>query len=267
MMFRGTVLLIIAIILLVIGWGLSSNNETAVQTLVQTPTPTSQKPISDDEHDLAQQLTPNTSLIPALTTIQPTSTANNTPLDGANPTPNLAVLATPVLVPPTFQPTPIGVRLGEPTRIRSSEVAPPKLLRFPAVGIEADFEYVGLTPEGAMGVPNHPDRVAWFQLGPMPGQPGNAVIAGHVDWAGKVRAFWWLNRLEPGDIVEIVDENGRSYSFSIQWKRLFDAANAPVRDIFASSNTPEITLITCGGAFDHQTKQYLSRLVVRAALK
>lgn len=167
----------------------------------------------------------------------------------------------------TALPTPTPTEKAEPIESDVGEVELPKLLRLPAVGIEAAFEYVGLTPEGAMDVPKHPDRVAWYQLGPRPGQSGNAVIAGHVDWAGRVRAFWWLNRLGPGDLVEIIDQNDKSYSFVIQWKRMFNASAAPVQEIFASSTVPEITLITCGGVFDPQTKQYLSRLVVRAALQ
>jgi len=135
------------------------------------------------------------------------------------------------------------------------------------VGIEASFEYVGLTPDGAMDTPKHPDRVAWYRYGPRPGQPGNAMITGHVDWVGRVRAFYWLNSLGQGDLVEIIDQNDRSYIFVIQWKRMFDVSTAPVQEIFAGSDTPEITLITCGGVFDHRTRQYLSRLVVRAALQ
>ncbi|MGI5837208.1 MAG: sortase domain-bontaining protein [Chloroflexota bacterium] len=168
---------------------------------------------------------------------------------------------------PTRPPKPTPTATAEPTKSGVATVAPPKLLRLPTVGIEAAFEFVGLTPEGAMDTPKNPDKVAWYQFGPRPGQPGNAVIAGHVDWAGKVRAFWWLNRLEPGDVVEIIDQKDNSYSFVIKRKQLYDASTAPVQEIFAGSGAPEITLITCGGVFDHRTRQYLSRLVVRAALQ
>ncbi len=40
-----------------------------------------------------------------------------------------------------------------------------------------------------------------------------------------------------------------------------------MEEVFGGSEVPDITLITCGGAFDRQTRQYLSRLVVRAALQ
>jgi len=156
--------------------------------------------------------------------------------------------------------------VAEVDRPAIAQAALPKLLRLPAVGIEAAFEYVGLTPDGAMDTPKHPDNVAWFWEGPAPGQPGNAVVTGHVDWAGRVRALWYLNRLGPGDVVEVVAADGATHRFVIQTKQMYNAA-APVEEIFGSSGIPELTLITCTGVFDHQTKQYLSRLVVRAALE
>ena len=40
---------------------------------------------------------------------------------------------------------------------------------------------------------------AWFAPGVRPGQPGNAVIAGHVDYAGiGPVVFWNLRTLTPG---------------------------------------------------------------------
>ncbi|MHB8991505.1 MAG: class F sortase [Chloroflexota bacterium] len=164
-------------------------------------------------------------------------------------------------------PAPASEPETAPPELPASRVGLPKRLRIPAVQVEAGFEYVGLTPEGAMGAPEDPDRVAWYRAGPRPGQPGNAAIAGHVDWAGKVRAFWWLKQLEVGDIVEVVTEGDESYRFVVRWLRWYDAADAPIEEIFGSSQTPEITLITCGGLFDRRAKQYLSRLVVRAALE
>ncbi len=147
-----------------------------------------------------------------------------------------------------------------------SDVALPVRLLIPAVKVDAEFEYVGLTPEGAMDSPKDPDRVAWFSSGPRPGEPGNAAIAGHVDWAGQVRAFWWLRQLNPGDDIEVVAADGKSYHFQVEWSRWFDAATGDVGEVFGSAGVPEVTLITCGGAFDRQSRQYLSRLVLRAVM-
>ncbi len=143
----------------------------------------------------------------------------------------------------------------------------PKLVRIPSIGVEARFEYVGLTPDGAMDIPKDPNDVAWYSLGPRPGEPGNAVIAGHVDWGGKTAVFWKLDELKAGAIVQVLAVDGRMYEFVVQSLRWYDAETAPVSEVFAQSDATEVTLITCGGVFDRESRQYLSRLVVRAALR
>jgi len=207
-------------------------------------------------------------------TATPAATADEEPAPASEVEAQAALLPDPAVAPPAPEspasdPQPkeesaAVLAADQPTIVQA---ALPKLLRLPAVGVEAAFEYVGLTPDGAMDTPKQPDNVAWFWEGPVPGQPGNAVVTGHVDWAGRVRALWYLNRLGPGDSVEIVDVDGATHCFVIQSKQMYNAAAAPVEEIFGSSGIPELTLITCTGVFDHQTKQYLSRLVVRAALE
>lgn len=109
--------------------------------------------------------------------------------------------------------------------------------------------------------------MAWYQLGPRPGERGNAIVAGHVDWGGKTAVFWKLNELKAGSVVEIVATDDRRYEFVVQWQRWYDAEGAPVEEVFGQSEAVEVTLVTCGGAFDPKTRQYRSRLVVRGILR
>ncbi|MGE5620226.1 MAG: class F sortase [Sphingomonadaceae bacterium] len=143
----------------------------------------------------------------------------------------------------------------------------PRQIRIPAIGVDAGFEYVGLAADGAMDVPKDGNNVAWYRLGPKPGEPGNAVVAGHVDWGGKTAVFWELGSLKAGDLVEITATDGRKYEYVVQWLRWYDADDAPVEEVFGQSDGYELTLITCGGDFDRRTRQYLKRLVVRATLR
>ena len=96
------------------------------------------------------------------------------------------------------------------------------------------------------------------------GAPGNALLDGHVDWGGRLRAFGWLRQLEPGDAIQITDESGTVLSYSVTWTRLYAADTAPLDEIFAQTSDEELTLITCGGAFDTSVRMYVSRWVVRA---
>ncbi len=150
---------------------------------------------------------------------------------------------------------------------REIPVQLPKRIIIPAIDIDAGFEFVGLSPDGAMDVPRDPSNVAWYQLGPRPGEVGNAVVAGHVDWGGRTAVFWRLGELKPGDVIQVVAADTRKYEFVVQWQRWYDADRAPVDLVFGQSGDAELTLITCGGNFDRQRRQYLSRLVVRARLR
>jgi hypothetical protein len=66
----------------------------------------------------------------------------------------------------------------------------PVRLKIPSIGVDARIKPVGLTADGAMDVPAGPADVAWFDLGPRPGEIGSAVVAGHYwGWNKKNMAF------------------------------------------------------------------------------
>ena|SRR5712691_9797455 len=146
-----------------------------------------------------------------------------------------------------------------------ARVAPVEL-KIPRLGVDADVEPVGADPDGAMSAPSDPDAVAWWSLGWGTGEPGNVVLAGHVDWGGRLRVFGALRLLEAGDQVVVVDERAREYFYQVVWSRQVEAEGADVDSIFGPDNPPELTLITCGGSFDQSQRMYLDRIVVRARL-
>jgi sortase (surface protein transpeptidase) len=144
--------------------------------------------------------------------------------------------------------------------------AQPVHIDIPKIGTHADVVPLGDDPDGAMEAPSDPDTVGWYQPGLGVGTPGNALLDGHVDWGGRLRAFGYLKRLEPGDTLQITDADGNVYTYVVNWSHLFDADSAPLDEIFGQTEDPEVTLITCGGEFDPAIHTYLSRWVVRAVL-
>jgi len=151
---------------------------------------------------------------------------------------------------------------AEPPAVGSAPVE----LKIPTLSVDAPVFPVGMDDDGAMDVPPDPDAVAWWSLGPGAGVPGNMVLSGHVDWGGRLRVFGWLRRLGPGDQLVVVDEQARETWYEVVETGWVPADEAPVQEIFdgSGSGVPEVTLITCGGEFDHDTHQYLERLIVRA---
>jgi hypothetical protein len=140
----------------------------------------------------------------------------------------------------------------------------PVKLTIPALGIEVHVEAVGQDPDGAMSTPTDPDEVAWYQFGPGMGVPGNVVVAGHVNWDGRTRAFGELHLLDVGDVVQVIDAEGRDFEYAVESSRWVRAEGAPLDEIFAQSPEPMLTLITCGGEYVASRREYLDRLIVRA---
>jgi sortase (surface protein transpeptidase) len=96
------------------------------------------------------------------------------------------------------------------------------------------------------------------------GGSGNMLLDGHVDWGGRLRVFGLLRQLTPGDLIEVTDTDGAVKTYSVVWTKLFEADTAPLEEIFPTTPDEQLTLITCGGVFDHSIQMYLSRWVVRA---
>ena len=141
---------------------------------------------------------------------------------------------------------------------------PPVKLMIPALGVDAAVEAVAEDPDGAMSAPTHPDDVAWYQPGAGMGVLGNAVFAAHVNWDGRLRPFGLLHRLEEGDAIQVIDEQGRGYEYAVASRQWFRAEGAPLEEIFAQPAEPTVTLITCGGEYVASRREYLDRLIVKA---
>jgi len=139
----------------------------------------------------------------------------------------------------------------------------PVRLVIPAIDVDAAVEYVGLTPQGAMAVPAGPTDVAWFDLGPRPGEVGSAVIAGHEGWKDGIWAvFDDLYKLRTGDKVYVEDGENATTTFVVTGLQTYDQ-NGNASDVFSSSDgKAHLNLITCEGTWNAAEKSYSNRLVV-----
>jgi LPXTG-site transpeptidase (sortase) family protein len=114
-----------------------------------------------------------------------------------------------------------------------------------------------------MDVPAGSENVAWFALGTIPGQTGNAVIGGHfgID-NGVPKVFYLLNKLEIGDKVYVVNDMGKTLVFAVRAIRLFDR-NAESSSVFLSSDgLAHLNVITCEGVWNKVNDSYPDRRVV-----
>ena len=149
-------------------------------------------------------------------------------------------------------PVPGGVAQGLPVR-----------LEIPVLGVESFIEDAFITSEGAMEVPAGTVDVAWFALGPHPGQVGSAVIGGHFGIQNGVPfVFYNLSKLKVGDNVYVVDDEGNTMTFVVNSIALF-AANADATTVFTSNDgLAHLNLITCEGVWNEIAGEYPDRTVV-----
>jgi sortase (surface protein transpeptidase) len=148
-------------------------------------------------------------------------------------------------------------------------IGPPVRVRIPSIGVDAPVELVGLTSDRAMDVPKTWANVGWYRDGYRPGEPGNAVLAGHLDTnSGGPAVFWSLDKLQPGDEVIVDYANGDGYTFAVEGQETYEYdAQGPIIDrIFGESLTADLNLVTCDGAWDHGQATYSHRLVVFCTL-
>lgn len=141
------------------------------------------------------------------------------------------------------------------------EIKPPTRLYIPAIGVDADIEYVDVDIKGVMKNPTDVNRVAWFKVGALPGEIGSAVMAGHLNGPdGNDAVFTNLNKLVIGDIITTKDANGYTTNFKVTEMKVYDEGYA--EEIFSKNDIAHLNLITCVGKWDEDKKSYDKRLVV-----
>jgi LPXTG-site transpeptidase (sortase) family protein len=131
--------------------------------------------------------------------------------------------------------------------------------------VDAPLVAKGIDGAGRMQVPDSPEEVAWYQFSSWPGEGGNAVLSGHVDYHGYGPAvFARLRDLTVGDFVEVRSLDGDSHWYVVTQRVAYEADGAPIDEIVGPSGRETVTLITCDGTFNGGSVGYSHRLVVRA---
>jgi LPXTG-site transpeptidase (sortase) family protein len=193
-------------------------------------------------------------------------TPDATPLAGtATTTPTAVPLPTAVKSPTPANPVVPAIADASATAPVQTQT-PITRVRIPRIGVNAPVEIKSLDGDGTMQAPDSSNVVAWYDFSAQPGSEGNAVFAGHLDYAGVGPAvFWDLGKLQSGDEIDVADEDGRSFRYRVASVRSY-SVTADAGPIVASAGNPTITLITCDGTFNHATGEYNQRIVVTGSL-
>ncbi|GIF55132.1 class F sortase [Asanoa iriomotensis] len=140
---------------------------------------------------------------------------------------------------------------------------PPSEVRIPRVAIRSSLVGLDLDSKGELEAPVDYAKAGWYEQGTLPGEPGPAVIAGHVDSYRGPAVFYRLRELRPGDTVEV--RRGDTWlPFRVVATGHYPKDKFPTTRVYGATPGSELRLITCGGEFDRSRRSYRDNVVVYA---
>jgi LPXTG-site transpeptidase (sortase) family protein len=149
----------------------------------------------------------------------------------------------------------------------------PSRVRIPAIDLTTPpLEQLGRVvhpsydqPKDSIQLPERSEDAGWFAGGPRPGQPGPAVIIGHVDMDHGPAVFFRLREMKPGQAVYVDRVDGSAQEFRVTEVRQVAKSDFPTADVYAPDLESSLRLITCGGQFDPSSGNYLDNIIVFAS--
>lgn len=140
--------------------------------------------------------------------------------------------------------------------------APPLEVALPTIGVRSRLLGLRLNLDGTVQVPDDYGVAGWYRDGPAPGDPGAALILGHVDSTSGPAIFFRLGELRRGDPVLVRRADGTTARFVVERLAKYPKSRFPAAKVYAATARPELRLVTCTGNF--ADGHYLDNLVVFA---
>lgn len=155
--------------------------------------------------------------------------------------------------------------------VKSYTVAPDlaRYITIPKLGVHARVLQVGVTSDGALGTPANVFDTAWYTGSAKPGQPGATVIDGHVSSWTTNGVFYGLKTLTAGDTIQIEKGDGTTLPYVVKKVVTYDANNVDMQSLLlpAEAGKSGLNLMTCGGKYDRNSKEFTQRVAVYAVLQ
>lgn len=141
----------------------------------------------------------------------------------------------------------------------------PKYIDLPTIASGGFIQKVGVDQNKQVAVPDNIHIAGWFVDMVKPGQNGLSIIDGHVDGRGRAGIFNNLINLKQNDKFTVELGNGSKLTYKVMDVKSVKTAEAA--NLLFSQNPKvkkQLNLITCGGNFDTQSRQYQERVIISA---
>ncbi|NQX12950.1 class F sortase [Microbacteriaceae bacterium VKM Ac-2855] len=186
-------------------------------------------------------------------------------LPTAEITASATAIPTPAAVPAPTPAVSVPVRDAALGSAQPAEV-PPVGIRVAAIELDMSIEPVGVDDDGLMELPPDTAVAGWYRFGPGPrAVAGSTVVAAHVDSnAYGLGPFARLRELVAGTDIEVTTADGSIVRYAVSSVTTTVKGEVPLDTVFDRSGPARLTLVTCGGDFDYDTRHYLSNVIVEA---
>jgi hypothetical protein len=108
----------------------------------------------------------------------------------------------------------------------------PVRVEIPKIGVASALDRLGQASDGTIQEPPRWAVAGWYAPGTRPGDPGSAVLLGHVDSKGGPAVFFRLRELRRGDTVTIGRADGSSVHFVVQRTEQYPKDRFPTDEVY-----------------------------------
>ncbi len=142
----------------------------------------------------------------------------------------------------------------------------PSQVAIASLAVQAPVGRVGLDRSRHVQVPVEPSQAGWYTGSGMVGQARPTVIVGHVDSVAGPGVFFGLAKVRVGQTVVLRSSGTACARFTVT--RVVQVAKSafPTQQVYAPTVTPQLRLVTCGGAFNPSMGSYHDNVIVFATL-
>jgi hypothetical protein len=144
----------------------------------------------------------------------------------------------------------------------------PRFLTVEGTTISMEIVEVGVSPDGAMEIPEAFNLAGWYRYGPAPGAgSGAAVVAAHVDTASDRAPFSQLQGLAAGTRVTIERYGAPALNYRVRSVELMAKDKFDGGSLFRRDGPHQLRLVTCGGRWLDEKQDYSDNVIVTAELE
>lgn len=143
----------------------------------------------------------------------------------------------------------------------------PRTINIPSISVQARVMQMSVKPDGQLEAPKNINDTGWYTGSSKPGYSGATLINGHVSGVRADGVFKNLKNLGMGD--ELILENGKRklFKYKVEKTETVKAKSVNMKKLLEpyGGKTYGLNLITCGGKYDAQKREYSDRVLVYAS--